>query len=307
MVPIPIPSRLGRLCQATLRRPGTRAALSQRLHPPRRHLQPQTGRPRTGQRHLPLARLRACQQAAPADSAGRRVPAPLPAPPAATRLHAHPQLRLPRQPATRCPAAALLPVAPGLSRHLGSNCAARCGSSLLVYLLELSRLRRLYARRGTVLRNSTPAAFSTPHPLMCRMSPLSQPRSLRMLSHEHRPCVSKSRGTNKTTPTAIFARLKTTHIRIAQRCDQPTRPATTTPRSASLATTRYKIHKTHSGERLPSSRCIRIARTQLRRCKPSYAGDPDTALRHFGQFGRRPRHSISLGLPLRYIVKPVQY
>jgi hypothetical protein len=61
---------------------------------------------------------------------------------------------------------------------------------------------------------------------MCRMSPLSQPRSLRMLSHEHRPCVSKSRRTNKTTPTAIFVHLKTTHIRIAQRCDQPTRPAT---------------------------------------------------------------------------------
>jgi len=32
------------------------------------------------------------------DSAGRRVPEPLPAPPAAARLHAHPQLRIPRQP-----------------------------------------------------------------------------------------------------------------------------------------------------------------------------------------------------------------
>jgi hypothetical protein len=102
-------------------------------------------------------------------------------PPAATRLHAHPQLRLPRQPATRFAAAALLPVARRFSRYLCSNCAARCGSSLLVHLLELSRLRRLHARRGTALCGSTVAAFSTPHPLICRMSPQLQPRSLHML------------------------------------------------------------------------------------------------------------------------------
>src|SRR3984957_6370064 len=190
MAPIPVPPRLGRLCQAALRRTGARAALSQWLHPPRRHLQPQTRRPWAGQRHLPLASLRARQQAATAASAGRRVPAPLPAPPAATRLHAHPQLRLPRQPATRFAAAALLPVARRFSRPLCSNCAARCGSSLLVHLLELSCLRRLHARGGTALRSSTSPTFSTTHSLMCRMSLQLQPRSLHVLRHAHRRCAS---------------------------------------------------------------------------------------------------------------------
>jgi hypothetical protein len=58
-------------------------------------------------------------------------------------------------------------------------------------------------------------------------------------------------------------------------------------------------------ERLPSSRCIRITRTQLRRCRQqSNPGDPDTALRLLGSstgprapanpgrcLGHRPSHS----------------
>src|SRR5271168_1290184 len=190
MAPIPVPPRVGRLCQAALRRTGTRAALSQRLHPPRRHLQPQTRRPGAGQRHLLLARLRTRQQAATPDSAGRRVPAPLPAPPAATRLHAHPQLRIPRQPATRFAVAALLPAARKFSRHLCSNHIACRGSSLRVYPLELSCLWRLHARRRTALRSSTAVALSTPHPPVCRMSLQLQPRSLRMLWHAQCRCVS---------------------------------------------------------------------------------------------------------------------
>jgi hypothetical protein len=50
--------------QAALRRTGTRTALFQWVHPSRRHLQPQTRRPRTRQPHLPLVKLRARQQAA---------------------------------------------------------------------------------------------------------------------------------------------------------------------------------------------------------------------------------------------------
>ena len=57
-----VPPRLGCLLQAALRRSGACAALSRRLHPSRRHLQLQAGRPLRWQRHLPLARFRARQQ-----------------------------------------------------------------------------------------------------------------------------------------------------------------------------------------------------------------------------------------------------
>ena len=66
-----VPSRLGRLLQAALRRTGTCAALSRRLHPSRRHLQLQAGRSLRWQRHLPLARLRPRQQEEAHDSGGR--------------------------------------------------------------------------------------------------------------------------------------------------------------------------------------------------------------------------------------------
>src|SRR5208337_3020019 len=142
---ITVPSGLGCLFQTSLRWSRTRVALSRRLHPPRRHLQPQAGCPRRRQCHLPLERLRSRQQEAAPDPTGRRVPTPLPPAPAPARLHAHPQLRLPRQPATRHAPAALLPTAP---RRREQNCftsiAARRSASVA---MELSRLRRNHARR----------------------------------------------------------------------------------------------------------------------------------------------------------------
>ena len=57
-----VPPRLGCLLQAALRRAGTCAALSRRLHPSRRHLQRQAGRSLREQRDLPMARLRPRQQ-----------------------------------------------------------------------------------------------------------------------------------------------------------------------------------------------------------------------------------------------------
>jgi hypothetical protein len=76
------------------------------------------------------------------------------------------------------------------SAVLCSNRIASCRSPLLVNPLELSRLWRLHARHRTALCNSTSAAFSTPHSPMCRMSLQLQPRSIYMLRHAHRPCVS---------------------------------------------------------------------------------------------------------------------
>ena len=94
---------------------------------------------------FPMARLRPWQQEEAHDSGGRAVSAPIPAPSAAARLRAHPQLRIPRQPATRHPSAALLPTAPRPREH---NCftslAARRSASVA---MELSSLRWNNARR----------------------------------------------------------------------------------------------------------------------------------------------------------------
>jgi len=51
------------VCQATLRRPGTRPPLPGSIHPSRGHLQPSSRRPQRGSGLLPLARLRTRQQA----------------------------------------------------------------------------------------------------------------------------------------------------------------------------------------------------------------------------------------------------
>ena len=89
----------------------------------------------------------------------RRVPAPLPPAPAPTRLRTHPQVRLPRQPATRHPPAALLPTAPWLEKHARSCGITFHGPAALA--LELSGLRRNHARRRTALCRATPAPLST--------------------------------------------------------------------------------------------------------------------------------------------------
>src|SRR5271168_5222201 len=185
-----VPSRLGRLCQASLRRSGTRTALSQRIHASRRHLQPQTRSPRTRQRHLPLAGLRTRQQAAAPDATRRRVPAPLPPPPPAARIHAHPQLRIPRQPATRLAAATLLPVAHRFSDPRCTDHIPHPRSAPFLHILELPRPRRHHARRRTTLGGATAAALSTACPRMCRMNLEHQSRSLHMLRKRYRSSVS---------------------------------------------------------------------------------------------------------------------
>ena len=107
-------SRLCALCFAptgssiptVLRRPRTCAALSGLLHPSRRHLQSPA---RVAGRRQVTFRWRDSahhEQAAPDDTARRRVPAPLSTPRAATRLPPYPPLRLPRPPAARRPPAA---------------------------------------------------------------------------------------------------------------------------------------------------------------------------------------------------------
>ena len=91
-----VSSPLGRLLQTAFRRARTCAALSRRIHPPRRHLQQQVGCSRRRKPRFSLARLRPRQQEEDHDSGRRRVSTPLFTSPVAARLYAHPQLRLPR-------------------------------------------------------------------------------------------------------------------------------------------------------------------------------------------------------------------
>src|SRR5271165_3563113 len=90
---------VGRLCQATVRRPRGRARLSLALHSSGRHLEPASDRVRQDRHHLPLQGLppRWYRAAARHDARAARVHPPLPAPCPATRLSPHPALRLPRQ------------------------------------------------------------------------------------------------------------------------------------------------------------------------------------------------------------------
>ena len=93
----PSQSRMGRLCQAALRRPGGGARLSVALHPPGRDQQQPASRLRRGHRDLPLEGLsrqrQGCRVAQDHDGGGRRVHPPIPDPRPAQRIPPHPPLR----------------------------------------------------------------------------------------------------------------------------------------------------------------------------------------------------------------------
>jgi hypothetical protein len=91
---------------------------------------------------LPLERLSSWQQEARHEPARQRVPPPLPAAAAATRLRSHPQLRLPRQPPTSHADAALLQ--PG-RRGIRSIYPAASTTSTINRSCEVSALRRNHA------------------------------------------------------------------------------------------------------------------------------------------------------------------
>jgi integrase/recombinase XerD len=184
-----VPSRLGRLLQTAFRRARTCAALSQRIHSSHRHLQPQAGGSRRRPRHLPLARLRPWQQEAAHDSAGRRVPASLPAALAATRLRAHSQLRLPRQSATGYATTTLLSVAPAIRSASSTRHPVRAAHSLAV---AMSALRRNHAGCRAPLRRPTPPPISASSQPVRRLNPHLQPRISLLLRRAHWFCVSHS-------------------------------------------------------------------------------------------------------------------
>ena len=121
------------------------------------------------------------------DSAGRRVPTLLPPAPAAARLRAHPQLRLPRQPSTRYALAALLPLTPRRSRDLSCNRIPCSGPFSLT--LELPGLRWNHACRRTAFSNSTPASLPASPRVRC-MNPQPQSRIILLLRHPQGLCVS---------------------------------------------------------------------------------------------------------------------
>src|SRR5664280_332269 len=247
-----VPTRLGRLLQAAFRRATPCAALSRCLHPSHRHLQQQTCESLRGQRHLPLARLRTRQQEEARDSICRGVPAPLPAPPAATRLRAHPQLRLPRQSETRHPPSTLLRLAPDFSRDLNGDNIDRSRPSSRT--LELPCLRRNHACRRTALHGSTPASLPA-SPRARRMNPQPQHRIILVLPHVQNLCVSSA----SECPASLLSSLSQPPQSIQSRA------ATAAPRrkqqlckSSEPAQSHTKPIGSREG-RLPSSRCIRSA------------------------------------------------
>jgi hypothetical protein len=140
-------------------------------------------------------------------------------------------------------------------RNYASNRIASCGLPLLVNPLELSCLWRLHARHRTALCNSTSAAFSTPHSPMCRISLQLQPRSIYMLRHAHRPCVS-SRPWPEQNHLHYHLRMSQDHAYPHSPWSQPNHTArNTSPATQNTPAVRSKIHRP-PGERLPSSRCI---------------------------------------------------
>ena len=184
-----VPSRLGCLLQTAFRRARTRAALSRRLHSSRRHFQQPVGCSCQRPRHLPLARLRSRQQEAAHDPAGRRVLAPLPPAPAAARFYAHPQLRLPRQPAASRTPSALFAVAPAIRSASSSATSVRATHSLAV---AMSALRRNHAGCRAPLRRATSPPISASSQPVRRMNPHLQPRISLVLRRAHWFCVSHS-------------------------------------------------------------------------------------------------------------------
>jgi hypothetical protein len=169
---------------------------------------------------------------------GRRVPTPLPPAPAAARLRAHPQLRLPRQPSRRYALAALLPLTPRCSRDLNCNSIACSGPFSLT--LDLPGLRWNHACRRTVFSNwkdnSTPASLPASPPVRC-MNPHPQPRIILVLRHVQTLCVS----TGPECPASSLC--------------QPPQPydlALQLPRTAANS----KSSGPAQPDTLPSSRCI---------------------------------------------------
>ena len=121
-----------------------------------------------------------------------QLPSPLPAPSAATRLRAHPQLRIPCQPQPRYSVAAVLSTPRQLREH-------GCSASITIHqsdrpTLELPSLRWNYARRRTALRRPTPASLPTStRPMRC-MKLYPHPRPLLVLRRIRRPLVSSSQN-----------------------------------------------------------------------------------------------------------------
>src|ERR1017187_5126697 len=132
-----------------------------------------------------MARLRPWQQEEAHDSGCREVPAPIPAPSAATRLRAHPQLRISRQPATRHPPAALLPTAPRLREH---NC-----------FTDIAAHRSALSRYGTVPSAVEPCTSLNGSPRLNSCFALH----LNPTSAQHEPPSASSASTRAPARTEI--------------------------------------------------------------------------------------------------------
>jgi hypothetical protein len=151
-----------------------------------------------------MARFRARQQEEAHNPSRRGVPAPLPAPSAAARLRAHPQLRIPRQPQPRFAPAAVLPT-PQRPRedHCFAGITVRPSDPL-----ELPGLRRNHARRRTVHRRPTPAPLAASTRPARSMKRYPHPQPLPVLRRVRRLLVSSVLG---CSPGCLFSPPLTLH------------------------------------------------------------------------------------------------
>jgi len=116
--------------------------------------------------------------------------APLPAPPAATRLRAYSQLRISYQPTASRTSSTLFPIAPAI--RSASSCCCLAGHATHAHAVELSALRRNHAGGRAPLRCATPPPISASSQPVRSMNPHPQPRISLVLRHAHWFSVSHS-------------------------------------------------------------------------------------------------------------------
>src|SRR5207249_12116003 len=115
------------------------------------------------------------------DTAGRCVPASLPASSPAVPLHAHSQLRFPRKPAARGTASTLFPPSPAIRSTTSTPSLPGC--PLRGLALELSALWRNHAGRRAALCDATPPQISTSSRPVRSMNPHPQSPFFLVLRH----------------------------------------------------------------------------------------------------------------------------
>jgi serine/threonine protein kinase len=222
---VALPKRLGDLRETPLRWARIRAAVSRPLHASRSYLQPPPSLVHGREGHFSLARLRSQQRTEAHDLIARSILATLPVAPASQRFRAHPQFRVPSQPATCHSPAALLSIARRSPATAGRSRRLWLGPSLALPQVWWTNGGRRKAHR---CRNPTSFSTTAQHR---RMKRLSQTRILRVFPRASFLCALAQ---NKSLPPSIAPSLKCSFAATRSRCHLPCSTAQPRRRFASL-------------------------------------------------------------------------